>query len=95
MNKVHGNFFLPKTNFPFKSYDKKPVFLQRMGSFFPCWAQGKKTFLSQSMQSTFLETFCTCSPSSLRQDLMVKNAEKIILFSFGLLELEMAVLNVF
>jgi hypothetical protein len=38
--------FLPKTDFPFKSYDKKLVFLQRMGNFFPCWAQGKKAFLS-------------------------------------------------
>jgi hypothetical protein len=48
-----GKQFLLKTDFPFKSYDKKLVFLQRMGSFFPYWAQGKKPFLSQSLQSTF------------------------------------------
>jgi hypothetical protein len=36
----------------------------------------------------FCETFCTCSPSSLGQDYMV-------IFSFGLLELGMAVLDVF
>jgi hypothetical protein len=57
MNKVHGNFFLSKTDFPFKSYDKKLVFLRRMGSFFSCRAQGKKTFLSQYVQSTFAKLF--------------------------------------
>jgi hypothetical protein len=35
MNKVHEKQFLPKMDFPFKSYDKKLVFLRRMGSFFP------------------------------------------------------------
>jgi hypothetical protein len=36
--------FLPKTDFPFKSYDKKLDFLQRMGNFYPCQTQGKKRF---------------------------------------------------
>jgi hypothetical protein len=49
--------FLPKTDFPFKNCDKKLVFLQRMGNFFPCWAQGKKTFLSKSSRSTFAKLF--------------------------------------
>jgi hypothetical protein len=52
-----GEQFLPKMDFPFKSYDKKLIFLERMGSFFLCWAQRKKTFLSQSMQSTFVKLF--------------------------------------
>jgi hypothetical protein len=39
-----GKQIYPKMDFPFKSYDKKLVFLQRMGSFFPCRAQGKKKF---------------------------------------------------
>jgi hypothetical protein len=51
MNKVYGKQILPKMDFPFKSYDKKLVFLQRMGSFFPCRAQGKKYFLFQCVQS--------------------------------------------
>jgi hypothetical protein len=42
----------------------------------------------------FFETFCTCSPSSLGQDLIVKIA-KIIKNWFGLLELEMADLSIF
>jgi hypothetical protein len=57
MNKVHGNFFLPKTDLPFKSYDNKFVFLRRMGSFFPYWAQGKKTFFSQSVWLNFAKKF--------------------------------------
>jgi hypothetical protein len=36
MNKIDGKQFLSKMNFLFKSYDKKLVLLQRMGSFFPC-----------------------------------------------------------
>jgi hypothetical protein len=75
MNKYMGKQILPKTDFPFKSYDKKLVFLCIMGSFFCCWAQEKKKILSQSMQSIFCETFCTCSPRSLGQDLMIKNAK--------------------
>jgi hypothetical protein len=52
-----GKQFLPKTDLPFKRYDKKLVFLQRMGSFFTYRAQGKKTFLSQSVWSTFAKVF--------------------------------------
>jgi hypothetical protein len=39
-----GKQFLPKMDFPFKSYDKKLAFLQSMDNFFPWWAQGKKKF---------------------------------------------------
>jgi hypothetical protein len=42
------------------------------------------------------ETFCTCSPSSLRQDLTVKIAIFILFyFLFGLLELDIANLRCF
>ena len=43
----------------------------------------------------FFETFCTCFPNSLRQDLSVKIPIFIFLSSFGLLELEMADLSIF
>jgi hypothetical protein len=43
----------------------------------------------------FFETFCTYLPNSLKQDLIVKIAKIIYIFSFGLLELEMAVLRFF
>jgi hypothetical protein len=45
MNKVYGKTNLSKMDFPFKSFDKKLVFLQRMSNFFPCRAQGKKKFI--------------------------------------------------
>jgi hypothetical protein len=90
-----GKQILPKTDFPFKSYDKKLVFLRRMGSFFSYQAQGEKKNSFPIRAVNFCKTFCTCSPSSLGQDLTVKNAKKYYFFSFGLLELEMSVLNVF
>jgi hypothetical protein len=39
--------------------------------------------------------FCTCSPSSLGQDLVVESAEKNFKNSFGPLQQEMAVLGCF
>jgi hypothetical protein len=43
----------------------------------------------------FFETFCTCSPSNLGQDLTVKISIFILFFPFKLLELEMADLSIF
>jgi hypothetical protein len=71
---------LPKTNFPFKSYDKKLVFLQRRGSFFPCRAYKEKNLSFPIREVNFCETFCTCSPSSLGQDLTIKNILKNYFF---------------
>jgi hypothetical protein len=70
-----GKQFLPKMDFSLKGYDKKLVFLQRMGSFFPCPTQGKKNKKFLIYAVNFCKTFCTCSPSSLGQDLKVKNAK--------------------
>jgi hypothetical protein len=58
--KYMGKQFLPKTDFPFKSYDKKLVFLQRMDSFFPYWVQGEKLFFSNpcgQLLQNFLHMF--------------------------------------
>ena len=57
MNKVYGNFFYPKQAFLSKVTTRNLFFLRRMGSFFSCQAQGKKAFLSQSVQSTFVKLF--------------------------------------
>jgi hypothetical protein len=43
----------------------------------------------------FFETFCTCSLSSLGQDITIKIAILNFFSSFGLLELEMADLSLF
>jgi hypothetical protein len=89
-----GKQFLPKTDFPFKSYDKKLVFLRRMGGFFPYRAQGKKTFIVQSVRSTFAKLFAHVLLVVYRKILQLK-MKNIYIFSFGLLELEMAVFNGF
>jgi hypothetical protein len=44
MNKVHYKQFLPKTDFPFKSYDKKLVFSKKWAASFPTRHKGKKLF---------------------------------------------------
>jgi hypothetical protein len=73
--------FLPKTDFPFKSYDKKLVFMQRMDSVCSCLAQGNfylffnfKCYNLTIRAVNFCETFCICFPSSQGQDLTVKNS---------------------
>jgi hypothetical protein len=85
---------LPKTDFPFKSYDKKLVFAKN-GQLLSLPSTREKNFSFPICAVNFCKTFCTCSPSSLGQDLTVKNGYFYFYFSFGLLELEMAVLNVF
>jgi hypothetical protein len=42
--KYIGKQCLLKMDFPFKSYDKKFIYLQRMDSFFPYWVQWKNLF---------------------------------------------------
>jgi hypothetical protein len=75
MNKIHGKTIYIQNGLSIQKLGQVTCFLQRMGSFFPCQAQGKKAFLSQSMRSIFCEIFCTCSPNSLGQDLTTKNAK--------------------
>jgi hypothetical protein len=70
-------------------------FCEEWAASFPAGHKGKKHFFP-NLCGQLLGTFCTCSPSSLRQDLMVKNEIfYFYFFSFGLLELEMAVLRCF
>jgi hypothetical protein len=57
MNTVRGKTIFLQNGLSIQKYDNKLVFLQRMGSFFPCWSEGKKTFLSQSVKSTFAKKF--------------------------------------
>ena len=85
MNKVLGKLILFQTRLSTQSYDKKLVSLQRMANFFPYKAQGKKTFLFQSIQSTFAKPFWTCSFSSLKEDLTVKNITLNYYFWLGFL----------
>jgi hypothetical protein len=54
-----------------------------------------KRYILTIREVNFFETFCTCSPSNLRQDFTVKSAKNYFYFSFELLELEMADLKWF
>jgi hypothetical protein len=67
-------------------------FCEEWAAFFLAGHKGKNFYFPIRVVN-FCKTFLTCSPSSLGQDLIVKNA--IFFFPFGLLELEMAVLNAF
>jgi hypothetical protein len=65
--------FLPKTDFLFKSYDKETC--KKWAASFLAKHKEKKKFFPNCVVN-FCKTFCTCSPSSLGQDLTVKNAKK-------------------
>jgi hypothetical protein len=58
MNKVHVKTILSKSDFPFKSYDKKLVFLQRMGNIFPTKHKKKNLFFSNPC-GQLLQNFLT------------------------------------
>jgi hypothetical protein len=75
------NYFLPKTNFSFKSYDKKLVFFAKNGqllSMLGIWELGiwEKIFSFPIHAVNFCKKNCTCLPSNLGQDLKVKNTTK-------------------
>jgi hypothetical protein len=76
MNKVYGKQTLPKKDFPFKSYDK--FFCEEWTTSFLV-GHKEKNFSFPICAVNFCKTFCTCFPSSLGQDLTVKNA---IFFNF-------------
>jgi hypothetical protein len=73
MNKVHN--FYPKQTFHSKVMTRKLFFCEEWVASFPAEYKGKKiSFPTRAVN--FCETFCTCSPSSLGQDLTVKNTKK-------------------
>jgi hypothetical protein len=74
-----GKQILPKMDFPFKSYDKNLFFCEEWTASFLAMHKGKN-FSFSICAVNFCKTFCTCSPSSLGQDLTVKNAKNIYFF---------------
>jgi hypothetical protein len=69
-----GKQFLPKIDFPFKSYDKK-LFFCKEWQLLSLSGTREENFSFPIHAVNFCKTFCTCSPSSLEQDLTVKNAK--------------------
>jgi hypothetical protein len=77
MNKVHGiQFFNPKWTFHSKVMTKNLFFCKEWAASFSYRAQGKKSFSFPIRVVNFCKTFCACFPSSLGQDLTIKNAKK-------------------
>jgi hypothetical protein len=98
MNKVHGKTILTQNELYIQKLWQETYFF---ASFCPCHAQGKfylffyfNCYILTICAANFCETFCTCSPSSLGQDITFKNAKKKV-FLFGLFGLEMVVLRWF
>jgi hypothetical protein len=87
-----GKQFLSKMDFPFISYDKKLVFFAKNGQLLSVLCTRGKNLSFPICAVNFCDFFCTCSPISIGQDLIVK-MQKNNFFSFGLLELEMAALR--
>jgi hypothetical protein len=83
MNKVYGKlFFYPKRTFHSKIMTRN---LTKNGQLLslPCTREKNVSFPIHVVN--FCKTFCTCSPSSLGQDLTVKNANFILFFHLGFL----------
>jgi hypothetical protein len=68
-----GKLFLPKTDFQFHS--RNLIFCEEWAAFFPLDTR-EKNFYFQIHAVNFCKTFCACSPSSLGQDLTIKNKIK-------------------
>jgi hypothetical protein len=100
MNKVHGKTIFTHNGLSIQKLWQETFFFVKNGQLLSLPGTREKNFSFPIRVVNFCEAFGTCSPSSLGQDLTVKIYIYIffilfILFSFGLLELKMAVLNVF
>jgi hypothetical protein len=94
MNKVYGKTNFTQNGLSFQKLLQETCFFVKNRQLLSLPGTMEKNFSFLIRAINFCKTFCTCSPSSLGQDLTVKNAKNNF-FSFGLLELEMAVLTVF
>jgi hypothetical protein len=80
MNKVHEKtVFYPKQTFYSKVMTRNLFFCEEWIASSPAEHKGKN-FSFPICAANFCKTFCTCSPSSLRQDLTVKMQKNIYLF---------------
>jgi hypothetical protein len=79
--------FYPKRTFHSKVMTRNLFFCEEWAASFLARHKGKNLSFP-ILAVNFCETFCTCFPSSLGQDLIVKNAILFYFILFGLLELE-------
>jgi hypothetical protein len=57
MNKVYGKTNFTQNRLSFQKLRQVTCFFAKNGQLFPCRAQGKKAFLSQSVPSNFAKLF--------------------------------------
>jgi hypothetical protein len=93
MNKVHSKTIFTQNGLSIKKLWRETCCFAKNGQLLSLSSIRKKEFSSPICAVNFCKTFCTCFPSSLRQDLIVKIAILFYFFIFGLRELKMAVLR--
>jgi hypothetical protein len=83
MNKVHGKTIFTQNKLSIQK-TRNLFFCKESVASFPARHKGKK-LLFPNLCGQLLQNFCTCSPSSLGQDLMVENAIFILFFHLDFL----------
>jgi hypothetical protein len=84
MNKVHGKTNFTQNGLSIHKLWQEACFFVKNGQLLSLLGTRGKNFSFPILVVNFWETFCKCSPSSLGQDLTIKNANFYFL-SFGLL----------
>jgi hypothetical protein len=79
MNKVHGKSIFTQIRVSIQKLSQEIFFCEEWGASFLARHKGEKKN-SPIRTVNFCKTFCTCSPSSLGQDLMVKNSKSKFFF---------------
>jgi hypothetical protein len=76
MNKVYGKINFTQNRLSFQKLRQETCFFAKNGQLLSLPGTREKSFSFPIRAINFCETFCRCSPSSLGQDLTVKNAKK-------------------
>jgi hypothetical protein len=80
MNKVHGKTIFTQNGLSIQKLWQETCFFAKNGLLLSLLGIREKSFSFPIHAVNFCETFSTCSPSSLGQDLMVKNAKQLFFF---------------
>jgi hypothetical protein len=76
MNKIHGKTILTQNGLSIQKLWKETYIFAKNGQLLSLPGSREKNFSLPIRAVNFCKTFCTCSPSILEQDLMVKNAKE-------------------
>jgi hypothetical protein len=80
MNIVHGKTILTQNGLSIQKLWQETCFFAKNAQLLSRLGTREKNFYFPIHAVNFCKTFCTCSPSSLGQDLIVKNAKRYIFF---------------